>query len=447
MKRARLAILTILGVVVVLFVGSTVRKRIIEAKKPPARQDRPPVTTLVEAVPVTPATLAPAVVAYGTVSPTTTLPLVPEVGGRVVAQDRPLRTGTTFSKGDLLWQVDPRDHELAVERVEAEIQRLQATQSRLGANRRAAEERSRIAKELVGLARADVDRYARLAEKGAASRELLDRARATLEQRQDAVAGLKGTLASNPHEVAEIQAQLADARVRLAQAKLTLERSSLRAPFDGRVVEGAVEPGVVLGLGKAAITVEDLSSVEVHVPLTLRELGWAHLPEPDSGGQGGGAGGAAAVVRARGAGDEGGHPARFVRTAGPMDPRTQTQSLVFRIDEPVSPIPGDGGLTAGMFVTVELPGEPIEQAVEAPRRALREDGTVALVVDDKLAFRKVELLRESGDRVFLQGALAAGDLLVVNPPRDAVEGAPVKVRGAAPAVAAAPTPDAPEASP
>lgn len=426
MRRARIAILSVLGVLLVLAGASMVRKRIVESKKPPARQDHAVAQTVVDAVAVSPATLSPGVVAYGMLSPSVTLPVVPEVGGRVVELARPLRPGTIFHAGDLLWQVDPRDHELAVQRVEAEIQRLQATSARLGSNRRALEERSRIARELLDLAKADVERYQSLAQRGAASKELLDRARATQEQRQDAFATLKGALASSPHETAEVQAQLADARVRLELAKLTQERTRVVAPFDGRVLEGSVEQGIVLGPGKPAVTLEDTSSLEVHVPFTLRELGWAHIVE-----------GAQARVRAREAapGDPG-FEARYVRIDGPMDERTQTQTLVFRIDgaDPTK-LPGQGGLSAGMFVAVELPGRSLENAVEAPRRAVREDGTVAVVIDDKLAFRKVEMVRQAGDKVFLQGALAAGDLLVVNPPRDAVEGALVKIRGAASSVA------------
>lgn len=425
MRRARNAILGVLAVVIVLGVGLNVRGRIIASKKPPERQPPQEHHTVVDTVAVTPKTLPTSVVAYGTVVSGTTLQLIPEVGGKVV-EARPLRPGTTFQAGDVLWRVDARDHELALARIDAETARLQATLARLNANRKAVEERARIAKDLTALAKADVDRYEHLKQKGAASAELLDRARATLEQRQDAAAALRGSLSTNPHEIAEVRAQLADAEARRAVAKLTLERTAVVAPFSGRVLEGELSVGAVLSPGRAAVTVEDASTMEIHAPLTLRELSWAR-PEQE------------ARVTLRGDADKG-WPARFLRTAGSVDQRTQTQTLVFGLE--VQPEPG--APSPGMFVTLELKGRDVERAVEVPRRAFREDGSVAVVVDGALRFRTVELVRDAGDSVILQGDLADGDAVVLNPPRDAVDGEPVRVRGKA-AVAA--TAAAAEAAP
>lgn len=436
MRTARTAILGILAVLLVLAAGQFVRGRIIAAKKAPERQEAQEHHTVVDAVAVTPKTLPTSVVAYGTIAASTTLQLIPEVGGRVVELARSLHPGTTFAAGDVLWQVDARDHELALKRIDAEVSRLQATLARLGANRRTAEERTRIAKDLIALAKADVDRYESLKQKGAASAEVLDRARATLEQRQDAVASLKGSLSSNPHEIAEVRAQIADAEARRSIAKLTLERTRVVAPFAGRVLEGMVTAGVILAPGKLALTIEDLSTLEVHAPLTLRELAWARLD------------GDAARVKLRGAvASDAGWPATFLRTAGPVDPRTQMQTLVFAIEGPgATLVPGAGTLAPGMFVSLEMAGRDVERAIEVPRRALREDGTVALVVDGALSFRAVEMVRDSGDSVILTGNLTAGDMMVVNPPRDAVDGELVRIRGRAASVAAATEPTA-EAAP
>jgi hypothetical protein len=89
----------------------------------------------------------------------------------------------------------------------------------------------------------------------------------------------------------------------------------------------------------------------------------------------------------------------------------------------------------GLFVAVDLPGTEVDRAVAAPRRAVRDDGRVVVVVEEKLAFRDVQIVRDQGDDVLLTGDLQDGDLLVVNPPRDAVEGTAVRVRAQRPSVA------------
>jgi multidrug resistance efflux pump len=413
---------------VVVVITMFVRGRIIAAKKPPERKPQGTAVSVVDAIPITPARISPAVSAFGTVEPLVSLPVQPEVAGRVIEVTRPLRPGTTFAKGDVLWKVEQRDYELAVERTEAELVRLGATARRLNENKRVLGKRRGIAKELLALAEGDVTRYKQLAGKGAASPEVLDRSRASLEQRHDAVAGLEGSLANIPHELAELQASIKDAEARLELAKLALSRTVVTAPFAGRVVTGMVDIGTVLGPGKPAVTIEDTSAVEVHAQFTMKQLSWATFDD----------GAVTATVRLRNEGGEArAWKAVLSRTAGSVDPRTQSQTLVFRVDDPQPPgtLPGLSALVPGLFVAVDLPGTEVDRAVAAPRRAVRDDGRVVVVVEEKLAFRDVQIVRDQGDDVLLTGDLQDGDLLVVNPPRDAVEGTAVRVRAQRPSVA------------
>ena len=428
MRALRRFLLALIPVVLVIAGGLFVRSRIIEAKKPPDRKPAANAEPLVDVVAVNPSNVAPPVTAFGTVEAGATLPIVSEVSGKVVAMKRPLRPGVEVAAGDVLWELDSTDYDIAIRRIEAELDSLRATVAKIAENQRSLRRRASIAKDLLKLAENDLGRYDALKRKGAVSDEAYDRALATVRQRSDAYEAVAATLSNLPHDLAETKAMEADAKARLEQAKLNRDRATVKAPFDGRVVDGSLDVGMLLGPGKAAITLEDTSHLEVSAPFTLQKLRWAAT---DAGARD------RAVIRPRDASPEGPvYSARLVRTGGPIDPRTQTQSLVFRVDRPKTAdlLSGAETLAPGMFVSVELPGVDVPGAVALPRRALRDDGSVVAVADGKLAFRQVVLVRDGGNDVIVRGDLAGGDLVLINPPKDAVEGRAVRVRQPAPVV-------------
>lgn len=172
-----------------------------------------------------------------------TIHVVPEVNGRIV--EMPVRDNQAVKRGDLLFRIDPRPYQDALDRVRARLvtlnEQIALTQRSVNAQRynaqsvNAAVERSRA---LAGQATDTLRRMAPLLAQGYTSAEEVDRARtaqraaqselnAAMLQAQQASAAVSG--------VDALVAQRAEIEAEMAIAQLNLEFTEVRAPFDGRV--------------------------------------------------------------------------------------------------------------------------------------------------------------------------------------------------------------------
>jgi len=144
----------------------------------------------------------------GTVAAKQVIDVVPQVAGEVTYVSPKFVAGGRFKKGEVIMKIDPRDYELAVITAEASI----------------AERKQRVMQEDAEAALA-ADEWAELGQ-GEASDLTLRK-----PQREGALAALKSAEAS------------------LKRAQLDLERTEIRAPFDGILTEKTVDLGQFLNRG------------------------------------------------------------------------------------------------------------------------------------------------------------------------------------------------------
>jgi HlyD family secretion protein len=97
-----------------------------------------------------------------------------------------------------------------------------------------------------------------------AARKNLEKAKAHLE---DVKSG------PSEEELAIKQAAVKQAEVNLALAKKNLEDATLRAPFAGTIAEVDVEPGELVGAGKAVVVLSDLSNLQATVYIDETDVG------------------------------------------------------------------------------------------------------------------------------------------------------------------------------
>jgi hypothetical protein len=120
--------------------------------------------------------------------------------------------------------------------------------------------------------------------------------------------------------------------------------------------------------------------------------------------------------------------ARLLRAEGALDPRTRLVHVVARIEDPYGLASGAPPLAVGLFVEAEIEGRELPAVVALPRGALRGHEEVVVVdADERLASRRVELLRIDGETAFVAGGLAAGERVVTRVPSAFVEGMSVRV--------------------
>jgi RND family efflux transporter MFP subunit len=321
----------------------------------------------------------------GTVRPLREINLVPEVGGKVVRVSPALVNGGVFGKDNTLLQIDPVDYELAVTLAKAKV--------------KDAESRLELAEEE---ALAAVEEW-RLLYPDSSSEDKKPPA-----------------LVAKEPQLAAAQARLEADKADLRKALLNLERTRLKAPFDGRVGEEKVDIGQYVSPGQTLGTLYSTEAAEIVVPLEGGDLFWFDVPAfTSTDGRG-----ASAVVRASIAGRALSWPGKVVRTEGRLDERTRMIHVVVRVDKPYARKPP---LVFGLFVTVEIEGRKIENAAIIPRGALHQSNVVwVLDKESRLRFREVEVARVQGDEVLVTKGLADGETVITTPLKAVTDGMAVR---------------------
>ena len=216
-------------------------------------------------------------------------------------------------------------------------------------------------------------------------------------------------------QVAEAEATLASAKAALDRAKLHLDRTDMKAPYAGRVWKKFADVGGNVTPATPVAKIYGVGFAEVRLPIPDSQLEFVELPLHDSG--------EGATVKLRWKDHE--WEARIVRIEAEIDPRTRMIPAIARVEEPYAP--GRPPLVVGTFVEAEIAGKMVRDVIVLPRAAMR-DGQRVLVVDaeDRLHFRKVDVLRTDGDQVVIQDGLREGERVCVSQLDIALEGMQVK---------------------
>lgn len=377
--------------VIVLAGAGLLTWQLIESR--PVAEMRPPEIPppLVETITAKYASETLRVETEGTVVPRSETQLVPEVAGRVIEVSPSLVAGGFFDEGEALFRLDSREYELAVTRARATVAQ---------ANLRLETERQE----------------ASLAEE---EWELLG-------------TGDPTPLALREPQIAEAQAALAAAEASLAQAEYDLERTTIRAPYAGRVRSESVDLGQFVSRGNAVATVYSVDAAEVRLPVPDRELAYVDLPlgyreegEVESNA------GPRVYLYAEFAGREHRWEGHIVRTEGEIDPQTRMVHAIARVENPYDRSANSTRppLAVGMFVRAEILGPSSEPVISLPRTVMRgEDRVLVVDAEDRLRFRQVEIFRLERNRVLVSSGITENDRIVVSPLENAIEGELVRVQ-------------------
>ncbi|MDJ0868045.1 MAG: efflux RND transporter periplasmic adaptor subunit, partial [Myxococcota bacterium] len=350
----------------------------------PTAAPAPPDAPWVRVAHVVPETVQLRVRTHGSVQPRTETDLVPEISGRVRWVSAALAAGGSFAAGERLLEIEPRDYALAERRARARLERA-ASEAELAAAQRA--------------------RIEALAHRDAASKRAFDEAR---------------------HAARAAAAAVEEAAAALEQAQRDLERTTLRAPFAGRVRGERVDVGQFVARGTAVARLYAVDFAEVRLPVRDADLAFLDVSldgrpaasEPE------------VVLRGPFAGRQHQWRGRVVRTEGEIDASSRMVHLVARVDDPYGGADGRPPLAVGLFVEAEILGHRVEDALVVPRAALHGRDRLAVVDGaQRLRFRAAEVLRVDGERVVARAALEAGDrvcLSALDPPLDGMRVRPLE---------------------
>ncbi|MDQ2694236.1 MAG: efflux RND transporter periplasmic adaptor subunit [Pseudomonadota bacterium] len=413
-----------------LAVGVMILAVLVKTRSPPqqAPVTEPARTVRVIAAPVV--AVVPRTVGHGTVEPGMTWEAVAEVNGRISELHAELKKGALIGAGSVLARIDPSDFQLAVARAEADIEAVRAQLAELVVRESNTRASLKIEEQALALAESELARNRRLAAQGTVTQSALEQQeRGVLGQRQS-VQSLTNIINLIPAERRLLEAQLARHQAQLQTARLDLDRTTLKAPFPGRVAQVNVERTQAVRQGQVLAVLDsiDVAEIAVQVPIhRMRALIQRNDAAPLADLEGFNLSevlGIAAEVRLHSQDFQVAWDARFARLSDVVDPQTRTVGVIVQVDEPYRQArPGvRPPLIKGMFTEVELRGRPQPDRVVIPRAALHGGEIYLAGAGDRLEVRPVTVGLVQDDFAVIEAGLKGGERVVLSDLVPAIEG-------------------------
>ncbi|WP_411819903.1 efflux RND transporter periplasmic adaptor subunit [Hyphococcus formosus] len=318
----------------------------------------------------------------GEVRPRTDINLTAQVSGRVISTSPSFVNGGAFDEGDMLIKIEDTDYRAAVAAAKARVAQ--------------AEQTLRLEEAEADLARRDFEE---------------------LNPNET-----PSELTLRIPQLAQARANFEAARAELRAAEINLQRTAIRAPFEGRVRERIAGVGQFVSPGMQLGRIFSTDVAEIRLALTDNDLAKLGLPlafvETDENQ------GPNVALTARLAGQEHYWQGRIARTEGSIDATTRQVIAIAVVDDPYG-MGADNGtpLAMGLFVDGTITGKPYQNAIVLPRSALYgRDRVYVIDEENRLIERRVEIVSSDRDTLTLASGINDGDRVVTSPLRGADEG-------------------------
>lgn len=404
------------GTVLILLLAFALKPR---AKVNPAADLVPFVSTLR----AQPQSLRPTVTLYGRVETPRESTLSSTVNGFVKALR--VQEGHTVAKDQVLVELDTSDVTLILAQREAEVADMEAQLASEIQRHQNDLKSLEVERTLLELANTAAARYEKLVSKNVGSDLSRDEALQAAKRQALNVLSRELAVQDHPNRRQRLQAQLDKARALRDQARLDLQRSTITAPFAGRITRLAVSPGNRLRPGDPILTLFDHTHLEVRAQIPTRYLGHIQSALRDG-----------VVMDALFASDGHTIPLHLDRLAGAISLGQGGVDGLFTLDNP------DDQLTLGRAgeLYLHLPPEP--DLVAVPPSAIYGQQRIYEVRDGLLhtiAIRRAgEILLDNGEQwPLVAGDIKPGALILTTQLPNAVGGTAVRLAPATPAAGSA----------
>ena len=326
----------------------------------------------------------------GSVSPRTQTTIVAEASGQITEVSPAFVRGGFFRKGDILVRIDPRNYESAVKRARANVAR---------ASTQLAQDRA-----LAANAQADYKKFLQSKPKSGPASDL------TLRKPQ-----LQQALAELQFAEAELEKALGD-----------LDRTVIRAPYDGLVRQKNADFGQFVSPGTNIGTTFAVDKAEVRLPVSQKDLQYLEVEKLQSGEP------IDVVLQAELGGEVFSWSAYISRSEAVFDQTSRVLFLVAEVNDPynLDSASGSPPLLIGTFVTASVAGRFGGELIKIPRRSIYQGDTVWLVDEDSLIYPSTVNVVQSDERFsYVSSGLEDGDQYCITPINDPIKGMRVRFNG------------------
>ena len=325
-------------------------------------QQAAPQATLVRTMKVITRT-TPIVYDYtGFVEATQEMNLAPQVTGQIVGKY--FKGGDTVQAGQVLYEIDPRTYK---------------------ANLLSAEGNLASARAALANAEMDAERYTKLYEQNAVSKQMLDNAVTARDQARASVKALEGLLLN---------------------AQINMEETKVTAPFTGRTDTSSLEVGNYVAAGQSVLT--KISNTDpVFVKFSIAEPEYLTLAAA-SDGNGAALDNLSAVLAN---GETYGLKGKGAEVNRGISDNTGTLTIKATFQNPKKE------LLPGMFAHIQATGGVRENALLIPQRSVTElmykNFVYVVGADNKVIMKEIKLGQKVGRLIMVNGGLTGEETLVV----------------------------------
>lgn len=379
-KRKLVPPLILIGAVLIAVVIANLRPQ------PPQRQNQRP-AVLVEVMKISAEDVNFLVSGQGNVEAKHATMMMAQVGGKVIELSPNFVAGGFFKAGEVLVKIDPSDYQVALKTAKANLAQAQA----------------QLAQESA-LAKVARDEWA------------------SLQMGEIPALGIREP------QVASAVAGVQSAEASVAKAERDLERTIIRAPYDGLLQSKLVDIGQFVSVNSQIGRIMSTDTAEIRVPLSDRDIAYVNLPQPGDD--------LADAPRVQLTSQVSGQPVtwygRMIRTEGVLDMNSR---VVYGVVEVADPYNRNGDthpqpLRFGRFVQLEVEGKFAQGLYRLPRYAVNQDNKVWLVDSDRrLELRSVNIVRAEANHVYVDAGVSQGDTLVLTQLANALPSMKVRLPG------------------
>ena len=217
------------------------------------------------------------------------------------------------------------------------------------------------------------------------------------------------------------------AEANLERLKRNLDKTIIRAPYDGLVRKKNVDIGTAVSPGYLLASVYSTDFVEVKLPVPDEELAFLDIPldgtEIDIDKQ------STVYLRGSFGGKNIEWTGKIVRMEAEIDPKSRMAILIGRVSDPYNLLKYEIPLRVGQFVEAEIVGKSYDSLYEIDRELINNNQVI--IVDKKdstLKYTDIEILRFVDDMALVSYGLENSSLLCLTRMDIMYNGMKVKLR-------------------
>lgn len=427
-------LIKILAPILVLFLGIGSFMYFASFKKPPAKAEKRERPIPVEVVEVQPQDVQVELTGFGEVRSIASVPIAPEVSGRIISINPKLEVGEVIPADEILFEIDPRDYEIRLNSARSTLEQANATLRRLKEQFESDKERLKTLQRTKDLAFSEFQRVKALYEKDkVGTQSNVENAERVYNQALDAYNQLKQAVDLYPLKIKEAEEAVKNAESQVAQAELNLSRTTVRSPFNARVKSVNLEAGQYVAPGNPVLSISDDSILEISVPLDAKsallwlpfmsgldnELGAVWFPPLEP-----------AECDILWTEDKENHKwIGNLHRVEKYDQRSRTVYVVVRIagNHLYSKSEDKLPLVEGMFCQVKIPGKVLNGVYKLPESSVTFEGVVYVAENSRLKYHQVNRILIQGENVIVSG-LEPGMKVIVTRLLNPLENTLVEIR-------------------